>query len=296
VATAIIVTAPIVIIPILVAGGASATNGPSASPTRPSGVECVNGDLEISDLNVETDASVTVSLASTDCDYQTLTLVSYSTEGPDYNSAGTQTLFDKDTRYVTSEPQTLAVDLPNCFYQIDLIYGSDTPTTLADQELYFTNHGTLVASFNAGTEECGPGPSGSPSTTGSPSTPDSTPSGSVLPSGDSTPPGTSVSPTDTPTGGSVLPTVTITTTLTDQPSDSPTGTTSVGGIETSQAGNAATPTVSVEGETFTRGNGASVLPFTGMPVAALVLIALEMIGAGTLAVLYVRRRSAGAHR
>lgn len=344
VATAIIVTAPIVTVPLLLQGGASATNQPRTGST-PSGVACVNGQLDVDSFAVGIDATVSVSLASTDCDYQTVTLVAYSTQGPDYNSAGTQTLFDKDTEFVQGDPVTFSVKVPNCFYQIDLIYGDDTPATLADQELYFTHHGTLIASYNAANPNCNgtPSSSGSPSvgpsggSTGtptvcassgsagsssgtpsvgagdnggsgcstSPGTPGSSTPGSVQPSAGSTSPGTSVGPTEATTtpGGSVLPTVTITTsatttstsTTTSTATGSPTGSASVGGEEFTQGGSP-TPATSVLGEEFTQGPGASVLPFTGMPVAAVVLVGLELLGAGILAVLYVRRRSGGAHR
>ena len=317
VATVVAVAAPIVIVPILLQSGAEA--GARATFSGPA---CDQGQLDISDLTVGSDASVTVALNETDCDHQVVSLVAYKTQGPDYNSAGTQTLFDIDTEVVTATAATLHVAVPNCFLQVDVIYGDDAPQTLQDQELYFTNHGTLIASFNAGTESCESGPSvsptdvssspSSPSPSTSPTSCSSTPGGgessSGSPSGSpssgsSTPPCTSVSPTSvssSPGGGSSSPGGDGSSSPgTPSSSVSPTGSTTVTATatetETASHPSSELPT-SVEGVTFTQAPNASALPLTGMSVLGMVLLGLELLAGGTLAVLFVRRRSSGVHR
>jgi len=297
VAAAALVAAPIVILPIMLGGSASATG--LTAQTVPTGTPCVNGNLSVSNLNVGASATVTVALAASGCDYQQVTLVAYTTQGADYEHAGVQTLGAKDTKYVTSAPVQFSVTVPNCFFQIDLIYGSDTPATLAAHELYFTNHGTLIASYNGGTTQCGPTTSPTTTTTTTTST---TPTSSVTTSKPAT----------------VLPTTTTTTTATSSTSVLPTGTTTTAGSTTSSAAPSGTTTTtsgavggtstgvpssggptSVQGITFTQGPAAvagTSLPFTGLPTSALVLLGIELLAAGTLVVLTIRRRGGGAHR
>ncbi len=151
------------------------------------------------------------------CKYP-VSLAEYTTEGPNWNTSGHQTLVDMDTVYLTAADvagdgerdwQKLSVKAPDCYGQIDL-YGEDIkydgqsgeghgPAPYQPDNVFTPYH--LIAAWNGGEKACDTGASEppaptpsepAPSTPATPTTPatPSTPAGSEPPAEESTPPAT----------------------------------------------------------------------------------------------------------
>ena len=256
------VVAPLVLVPILF--GSTASAGPSLAKTA-----CVHGVLGgVGGLTVGASATVTVNLLESSCATQVVSLVAYQTEGPDYNSAGTQARFDLTTASVTAAPRALQVSVPDCFFQVDVIYGADAPAVLHDQELYYTHHGTLLASYNGGSQTCSTAPSVSPTVVST------SPSVAIDEQSSSKPPTESSSP----------------------PSSSVQGV-AISGTPTPSEDFVVSPSAkaSVLGEFFTASPAGSVLPFTGVQMFALVALGLGLLICGTAIATVLRRRLAASH-
>lgn len=269
--TGALVLAPITLIPIALAGSASAsettsvqTIGAAQTVTADStvaGADCRASHWNVTAPTISAAGTATVTVVPQDCMGAQLTLAAYSTDGGDWATAGAQTRAGVQTKTVTG-PTTFTVAVPPCYYQLDLITGVDTPSTLPAGESYFSDHDTLLAHYNGGTA-C------------------------VLPSSTSTTPTTSSTP---PT--SVEATSTSRSTQAVVPS-------------TSSTPPASLPT-EVKGESFTKAASptvaatAATLPFTGtkLPIGPTVLLALELIvaGAAIMLIMYGRRRAQGTHR
>ncbi|OIJ62758.1 hypothetical protein [Streptomyces mangrovisoli] len=158
------------------------------------------------------------------CTYP-VSLAEYTTEGPNWNTSGHQTLVDKATVRLTSADvagnddsghtwQKLSVKSPDCYGQIDL-YGDDVtydgktgdghgPAPSQPDNVLTPYH--LIAAWNGGDKACTTGASDSPS----PSASESTPGGaSATPTTEapSTPATASKTPTpvSTPTTTSKVP-------------------------------------------------------------------------------------------
>jgi hypothetical protein len=268
-ARALALITPLLLLPIVLASSAVAKTSTSAA--------CVNGSLGGVGSLAPTGqtSSATVELLDGACTTQQVSLISYQTEGPDYNSAGAETRFDLTTKDVTAVPQTLTVLIPNCFFQVDLIYGADVPVTLQHQELYFTHHGTLIASFNGGTENCAVAPT------------ESAPSGPTLVQ---PPPSVAIdlqsvsrppvvdrpqAPPNPPAAGNDIAVIQTPTPLDDlviSPS----------------------PKASVLAQTFTQAPKAGGLPFTGFQIVAMLLLSAGLLAGGISVTAFVRRRG-GQH-
>ncbi|MDQ0937034.1 hypothetical protein [Streptomyces turgidiscabies] len=158
------------------------------------------------------------------CKYP-VSLAEYSTEGPNWNTSGHQTLVDMDTVYLTAADvagagerdwQKLSVKAPDCYGQIDL-YGEDIkydgqsgeghgPAPYQPDNVFTPYH--LIAAWNGGEKACETGASEPPVPTPSepapttPATP-STPAGSEPPAEETTPPAT---PPTTPATSTTPPT------------------------------------------------------------------------------------------
>jgi len=222
-------------------------------------------------------SSVTAKLLDNACATQQVSLVSYQTEGPDYNSAGTETRFDLATTDLTAVLQTLNVLVPGCFFQVDLIYGADAPTTLQHQELYFTRHGTLIASYNGGTESCAAAPpENAPNT---PAPVEAPPSIAIDLQSASRPP-----VVDRPQIPIIPPT---------PPGDE------IAVIETSIPADDAVISPSLEtsviAQTFYQTSKAGGLPFTGLQLLAMALLSTGLL-AGGISIAAVARRRPGGRR
>ncbi|WP_044472424.1 hypothetical protein [Streptomyces turgidiscabies] len=167
------------------------------------------------------------------CKYP-VSLAEYTTEGPNWNTSGHQTMVDKDTVYLTAADvadaggaehayQKLSVKTPDCYGQIDL-YGDDIaydgqtgeghgPAPYQPDGVVTPYH--LIAAWNGGEKPCDTGASvppaptpsePAPSTPATPTTPapPTTPAGSEPPV-ETTPPTTPDSSTTPPTTPDVPP-------------------------------------------------------------------------------------------
>ena len=166
----------------------------------------INGVTAVNDLtgNVHQGDHVKVNFTlAAGCDNQQLSLVAYTAPGPtfDVNTASQQTVFSQDTGSFSAGDNSLEVNVPSCFFQVDFVRGP-VIEHLGPGHLYSTS-GSLIDADNGGTEACegvqpSPTPTGSPSPEGSPS-PDSSPSpdGSPSPAASASPSG---SPSSSPSG------------------------------------------------------------------------------------------------
>lgn len=104
------------------------------------------------------DGSATVSFTVADgCDV-TLSLVSYTAPGPTFSqaTADQQVLFKSVTQEFTAGSHSLNVDVPNCYFQVDFVYGSPLPTLgPAGTNNFYNAQGALIAALHGGTTTCG---------------------------------------------------------------------------------------------------------------------------------------------
>ncbi|MCX4235957.1 hypothetical protein [Streptomyces ortus] len=159
------------------------------------------------------------------CKYP-VSLAEYTTEGPNWQTSGRQTMVDKATVYLTAADvagdgakqtwQKLSVKQPDCFGQIDL-YGDDIaydgktgeghgPAPYQPDGVNTPYH--LIAAWNGGEKACADSPPESPTPTPTPTKPESTPStpeGSKPPAEETTPPTTPKPATTPPTTADVPP-------------------------------------------------------------------------------------------
>ncbi|WP_052398362.1 LAETG motif-containing sortase-dependent surface protein [Streptomyces sp. NRRL F-5123] len=223
---------------------------------------------------------ISVKLTSTpgkNCVY-TVSLASYSTEGPAWENSGHQDFLGWDTVTLDSKHTSATLDVsahtPQCYGQVDL-YGNGTQYDGATGE----GHGALphypdsvtppnlITAWNGGHEcQTTPSPTDTP-TTGSPSPTDTATTGSPSPTDTATT--GSPSPTDTATTGSPSPSVSDTA--------APTGTPSVPPATGTGTGNLAE----------TGSNSSQNTALIGGAAALLV--------AGGAAVYFTRRRRTGNH-
>ena len=90
-----------------------------------------------------------------------LSLVSYKAPGPtfDANTADQQTVHDSKTVLLGAGNHTLNVAVPNCYYQVDFVYG-DVIAKLgpAGSSNFYSAQGRLIKARNGGTGSCTPPP------------------------------------------------------------------------------------------------------------------------------------------
>ncbi len=90
-----------------------------------------------------------------------LSLVSYKAPGPtfDANTADQQTVHDSKTVVLGAGNHTLNVAVPNCYYQVDFVYG-DVIAKLgpAGSSNFYSAQGRLIKARNGGTGSCTPPP------------------------------------------------------------------------------------------------------------------------------------------
>ncbi|MFC4031222.1 LAETG motif-containing sortase-dependent surface protein [Streptomyces polygonati] len=251
-------------------------------------------------------ASIIVKLSDTPakgCSYH-VSLASYSAEGPDWASSGTQALLGWDTATLDAENTQAALNVPapSCFGQVDLYgNGKKYDGTGGNALPHYPDSATpprLITAWNGGAPCTTPTPTPTPTDTGTP-TPTPTPTGTDTPTPTPTPTDTGTpTPTPTPTGTDTptpTPTPSDTGTPTPSPSvsdsssPSPAPTTSAasgGGSTTPPTGSpvvspvSTTPTGNLA---ETGGNGSQTVAFAGGGAALLV------IGGG--AVYFTRRRN-----
>ncbi|MEU3694639.1 LPXTG cell wall anchor domain-containing protein [Streptomyces griseoviridis] len=200
-----------------------------------------------------------------------VSLASYSTEGPTWETSGTQTFLGSDTVVLTKDLAQSALDVsafaPECFGQIDL-YSGDRTYDGVDAPLPHYPVGqmddSLIAYWNGGTECATPPPADSPAPTPGASTPPGATPGT-------TPPAPSPSGTpDTPAPATSAP-----------PAPSPSST---------------TPRAAVVPGPSTHSTVPGTLASTGSDsgtTTALTLTAAALVGLGGGAYLLARRRRHG---
>ena len=105
-------------------------------------------------------ATVSFTLAG-GCQNVKLSLVSYKAPGPtfDANTADQQTVHDSKTVVLGAGNHTLSVAVPNCYYQVDFVYG-DVITKFgpAGSSNFYSAQGRLIKARNGGTASCSPPP------------------------------------------------------------------------------------------------------------------------------------------
>ncbi|MFE7978879.1 hypothetical protein [Streptomyces shenzhenensis] len=158
------------------------------------------------------------------CKYP-VSLAEYTTEGPDWETSGRQTLADKATVYLTAADiagaddakrtwQRLTVKSPDCYGQIDL-YGDDVtydggtgeghgPAPYRPDNVATPYH--LIAAWNGGDKPCAPGTPDSATPTASQPSPTPTEPTTPATPADSTPPADTTTEPTTPKPAKTPPT------------------------------------------------------------------------------------------
>ncbi len=217
---------------------------PVSGVCTPADVNVVSQSADLTSVTVELNAD-----AAASC---TVSLHSYTTQGPTWPTSGTQTEVGFAEVALTSAPFNLMVATPTCYGQVDLAIGSqrfdgsDGTAPLYPNRVFGSS---LITSWTGSEPGCG--------TSLRPGTPPVESSSPPV----SSPSSSSSDPTST-TVGVVAP-------VTISPSPSPSST--------------------VKGVQFTRPNSGS-LPFTGAPVALELAEGAGLVGAGALLIVASRRR------
>lgn len=173
------------------------------------------------------------------CQYA-ISLASYSTEGPDWKSSGTQEFLGWDTTVLTRDLAQTALEVtdfaPECFGQIDLYSGDrkydgkDAPVPhYPDSQI--GDH--LIAHWNGGTACAPTPPTDTPPPVPTTTTPATTPPAATTPPPAGTPtpsetPGTvppAPTPSETPAGGTPSPSASTTPPAATTPDEPPTSST-----------------------------------------------------------------------
>jgi len=148
---------------------------------------CVlNGDTTHASIVVENGVATGEFTLPEDCKNVTVSLVSYNATSADGDPLTDQTIFKSVTKTLKGSHKhyKLEVEVPDCFYQGDLVVGDPLDLTTGEN---YTDQGRLLASVNGG-EACEtPEPTPTPDPT---PTPTPTPGGQGETLGDSTTPAT----------------------------------------------------------------------------------------------------------
>lgn len=211
----------------------------------------------------------------------TVSLATYRTHGPTFQTSGKQVFHDWDTVKITEDTDTLDVSVPDvtCFAQVDLYYGNKKYDGVLDANDGYEhgdlpegpNHAVIgdkkIAWWNGGTKDC---TTQTVPTTPATSTPTTPSGGETTPAGDET----------TPAGEETTPAATETPSATAPASES--------------ASASASPSGSVEAETSESPNGGSgdLAETGGGNVGTLAAVAAVLLAAGGGVVLATRRRQA----
>ena len=132
------------------------------APPPPQCPSAANAQLSSSSEIGISGGSATVSFAvAAGCSNIKLSLVSYKAPGPafDASTADQQTVHDSRTVLLGAGNHTLTVAMPNCFYQVDFVYG-DVIAKLgpAGSSNFYSAQGRLIKARNGGTGSCAPPP------------------------------------------------------------------------------------------------------------------------------------------
>ncbi|MEU4097252.1 hypothetical protein [Streptomyces sp. NPDC026673] len=213
----------------------------------------------------------------------TVSLATYRTHGPTFQTSGKQVFHDWDTVKIDRGTDTLDVAVPDvtCFAQVDLYYGNTKYDGVLDANDGYEhgdlpegpNHAVIgdkkIAWWNGGTKDC---TTQTVPTTPATSTPTTPSDDETTPAGDET----------TPAGEETTPAATETPSATAPASES------------ASASASASPSGSVEAETSESPNGGSgdLAETGGGNVGTLAAVAAVLLAAGGGVVLATRRRQA----
>jgi len=171
--------------------------GTAEAVTCPSGMARLSSHSAISGASQGGTASVNFTVAA-GCNVQ-LSLVSYKAPSAAFSAttANQQVIFDTATGTFAAGAHSLSVDMPNCFFQVDFVFGSPI-TTLgpAGSNNFYSAQGRLISGANGGTTSCS---EGTPETGG---TTDTSGTGTT---GNQIPVTVTVTPTVTTTTTTVMP-------------------------------------------------------------------------------------------
>ena len=123
-------------------------------PTCPSANAAVTSSSSI--MVTGTTAKVTFTVAA-GCKDIELTLVSYKAPGPtfDEQTADQQVLFDHKTQLFSAGSWQLDVAVPDCYYQVDFVYGKHIEKLgPAGTNNFYSKQGRLIRAANGGTKGC----------------------------------------------------------------------------------------------------------------------------------------------
>ena len=144
----------------------------STTPTCPTMSGIVSSYTPIAIANGK--AKVTFDIAA-GCTNIELTLVSYKAPGPtfDENTADKQTVFEYKTQlFSAGAGHALEVAVPNCYYQVDFVYGKHIAKLgPAGSNNFYSKQGRLIDAKNGGTAACveaNPTPTPTPTPTPNP--------------------------------------------------------------------------------------------------------------------------------
>ncbi|HZT92420.1 MAG TPA: hypothetical protein VFA05_10315 [Gaiellaceae bacterium] len=152
------------VVAVLVAALASVTAGTAvaADPaTCPSSGQATGGQFTFANGM----ASVPVTIAA-GCTDVKVSLVSYEAPGPswDPNTASQQVKYDFQTQLLSAGTTTLTVRVPDCYFQLDLVYGDPIDHLgPAGTNNFYGSQGRMIESLNGGTSACAPPPPQCPS-------------------------------------------------------------------------------------------------------------------------------------
>lgn len=130
--------------------GCSSTPPPATCPSQ--GMVQANGPITIANGV----ATVRFTVASGCKDIQ-LSLVSYKAASATFSeqTAGQQQLYDARTGIFSAGTYTLTVAVPNCYYQVDFVYGMPIEHLgPAGTNNFYGKQGRLISSANGGTSSC----------------------------------------------------------------------------------------------------------------------------------------------
>ncbi len=91
------------------------------------------------------------------CVDQEVSLVSYKAPAANGQPLTNQIINDSQTKLTTSGVVDFTVQVPNCYYQVDLVYGQ--PLDLSTGQTYSSQH-RLIDAANGGNQTCNPGMGG----------------------------------------------------------------------------------------------------------------------------------------
>ena len=117
--------------------------------------------ISSSDIGIVGDSGTVSFTVAAGCSNIKLSLVSYKAPGPafDEKTADQQTVHDSKTVLLGAGNHTLTVAVPNCYYQVDFVYG-DVIAKLgpAGSSNFYSAQGRLIKARNGGTASCTPPP------------------------------------------------------------------------------------------------------------------------------------------